>query len=156
MFELSVWLSGVVAFACVALMGLAIQRGGTRTVAAMDELLSQRLVWRLAAMLDASLWVAGGLALASVLGVAGSMPGSYVVSVWTVIGGAVLGLGAFVNGSCVFGTVAKLGAGYRAYALTPLGFFLGCWALAGEHATAVAQASTTLQAASVVALLFAA
>ena len=60
MFDLSVWLSGAVALACVALMGLAIQRGGTCTVAAMDELLSQRRAWRLAAMLDASLWVAGG------------------------------------------------------------------------------------------------
>ena len=37
-----------------------------------------------------------------------------------------LGLGAFVNRSCVFGSIAKLGSGHWAYAATPAGFFLGC------------------------------
>ena len=55
MFDLAAFVSGAVAFACVALMDLAIQRGGTCTEAAMDELLSQRRAWRLAAMLDATL-----------------------------------------------------------------------------------------------------
>ena len=56
-------------------MGFAIQRGGTCTVAAVEEVLSQRRAHRLAAMLEASLWVTGGLAIAQLLHVAGSMPG---------------------------------------------------------------------------------
>ena len=53
-------LSAAAAVLAVGAMGFAIQRGGTCTVAAMDELLSQRRAWRLATMLDATLWVAGG------------------------------------------------------------------------------------------------
>lgn len=149
--------SSAVAVVCVALMGLAIQRGGTCTVAAVEEMLSQRRAYRLGAMLDASLWVAGGLALASLGGIAGGMPGSYAVNRWTFIGGALLGLGAWVNGSCVFGTVAKIGSGDWAYALTPLGYFLGCWVLADAGVAAAMPAnspSPTLHAALVVGPLF--
>lgn len=44
----------------VAVMGFAIQRGATCTVAAVDELLTKRRAHRLVAMPEASLWVAGG------------------------------------------------------------------------------------------------
>ncbi len=117
------WFAAVL---CVAAMGFAIQRGGTCTVAAVDELLSSGRAHRLAAMLEASWWVAGGLALAQLMHLAGSMPAGFAVSVWTVIGGVLLGLGAWVNRACVFGAVARLGSGEWAYALTPLGFYAGC------------------------------
>ena len=63
-----------VAALCAGVMGFAIQRGGTCTVAAVDELLSKRRANRLLAMGEASLWVAGGLALASMLHVLPAMP----------------------------------------------------------------------------------
>ncbi len=119
----AVWL---VAMLCVGVMGFAIQRGATCTVAAVDEVLSKRRAHRLAAMLEASLWVAGGLALAQLANLAGSMPPGYEVSAWTVFGGALLGLGAWINRACVFGAVARLGSGEWAYAATPLGFYVGC------------------------------
>ena len=118
-----VWLVSIL---CVGLMGFAVQRGATCTVAAVDEVLSNRRAHRLMAMLEASLWVAGGLALAQLAHLAGSMPAGYAVSAWTVVGGALLGLGAWVNGACVFGAVARLGSGEWAYAATPLGFYVGC------------------------------
>ncbi|HSB22715.1 MAG TPA: YeeE/YedE thiosulfate transporter family protein, partial [Burkholderiaceae bacterium] len=96
----------VVAAACAGLMGFAIQRGATCTVAAVDELLSKRRATRLIAMLEASLWVAGGLALATLLGVLPAMPAAYPVSTWVFIGGALLGFGAWLNGACVFGAIA--------------------------------------------------
>ena len=40
-------------------------------------------------------------------------------------GGVLLGLGAVINGACVFGAVARFGSGEWAYAATPLGFLLG-------------------------------
>jgi len=43
-----------------------------------------------------------------------------------VIGGVLLGLGAYVNGACVFGAIARFGSGEWAYAVTPIGFYLGC------------------------------
>jgi toxin CptA len=116
----------LVAILCVGVMGFAIQRGATCTVAAVDEVLTKRRAHRLVALFEASLWVAGGLALAQLAHLSGSMPAGYAVGVWTVVGGAVLGLGAWINKACVFGAVARLGSGEWAYAATPVGFYVGC------------------------------
>jgi toxin CptA len=118
--------AAMAAMLCVGVMGFAIQRGATCTVAAVEEVLTQHRARRLVAMLEASLWVAGGLALAGLAHVAGSMPAGYAATAWTVVGGTLLGLGAWVNRACVFGAVARLGSGEWAYAATPAGFFVGC------------------------------
>ena len=56
---------GVIAFTlallCAAVMGLAIQRGGTCTVAAVEDLLAGGEQRRLLAIVEASLWVGVGL-----------------------------------------------------------------------------------------------
>lgn len=119
-------LTCLAAFGCAMLMGYAIQRGATCMVFAMREVVSRRRVSRLVAMLEASCWVAGGLLLASVAGGLAMQPGSYALTAVTLGGGALLGIGALINGACVFGAVARLGSGDWAYALTPLGFYLGC------------------------------
>jgi toxin CptA len=108
------------------LMGYAIQRGATCTVAAVDQLLNQRRVDRLLAMAEAALWVSGGLLLAQALHRLPAMPAAYAVTGWTVLGGALLGLGAWVNKACVFGAIARFGNGEWAYIATPLGFYAGC------------------------------
>lgn len=110
---------------CAAVMGLAIQRGATCTVAAMDELLTARRPTRLLAMLEASIWVGGGVLLARALGHAAPGATGFALTGWTLAGAAVLGLGAVVNRACAFGTLARLGSGEWAYAATPLGFYLG-------------------------------
>lgn len=110
---------------CVGAMGFAIQRGGTCTVAAVEELVEQGRMRKLAAMAEASLWVAGGLVLARALHLLDTVPAAYAVSAWTIAGGALLGLGAYVNGACVFGAIARLGSGEWVYLLTPLGFLAG-------------------------------
>jgi toxin CptA len=120
----------VFAALCAAAMGFAIQRGATCTVAAVDEVLSKHATRRLAALLEASLWVAGTLLVAQMLGYLAKPPSGYALSWWTVAGGALLGLGAFVNRACVFGAIARLGSGEWAYAVTPLGFYLGCVSVA--------------------------
>ncbi len=155
MHMLVVW---IVAVACVGAMGFAIQRGGTCTVAAVDEVLSERRAHRLAAMLEASLWVAGGLALAQLMHLAGSMPAGHSITVWTIVGGALLGLGAWVNRACVFGAVARLGSGEWAYAITPLGFYVGCLSVttlfARPAAEALAEGSPLFGAVAVFGPLF--
>jgi hypothetical protein len=115
----------LLALGCAAVMGLAIQRGATCTVAAVDELLTQRRPTRLLAMLEASLWVGGGVLLARALGHATPGATGYALTGWTLLGAALLGLGAVVNRACAFGTLARLGSGEWAYAATPLGFYLG-------------------------------
>jgi hypothetical protein len=116
----------IVAALCAGLMGYAIQRGATCTVAAVDELLTKRKAKRLVAMGEASLWVAGGLALAKLFGLLPAMPAAYPVSAWIFVGGALLGFGAWLNGACVFGAIARFGSGDPNYLATPIGFYLGC------------------------------
>jgi uncharacterized membrane protein YedE/YeeE len=116
----------LIAAACAGLMGYAIQRGATCTVAAVDELLTRRKAKRLIAMLEASLWVTGGLALAKLFGMLPVTPPAYPVSAWVFIGGALLGFGAWLNGACVFGAIARFGSGDPNYLATPIGFYLGC------------------------------
>ncbi|EHR72224.1 hypothetical protein BurJ1DRAFT_3416 [Burkholderiales bacterium JOSHI_001] len=116
----------VVALLCAAAMGLAIQRGSTCAVAAVEEWRSTRRFTRLAAMLEASLWVCAVLLLARHWGHPMALPAGYAVTRWTLAGAALLGAGAAVNQACVMGTVARLGSGQWAYAATPLGFYLAC------------------------------
>lgn len=63
----------------------------------------------------------------------------YALSAWTLVGGALLGLGAFVARACVFGAIARLGSGEWAYAATPLGFYLGCLSVGTVFAPRAAQ-----------------
>ncbi len=62
---------------------------------------------------------------AKALHLLGAVPAGHAVSAWTIAGGALLGLGAYVNGACVFGAIARLGSGEWVYLLTPLGFLAG-------------------------------
>lgn len=119
-------LAFVVAALCAATMGFAIQRGATCTVAAVDEVVSQRSFRRLLALLEAAVWVGGGLLVAALVHLLPKMPSGYEANLWTIVGGVLLGLGAFVNRACVFGAIARFGSGEWAYVVTPLGFYVGC------------------------------
>lgn len=118
----------LIALGAVGLMGFANQRGGTCTVAAIEEIIAERRFGRLLALFEASLWVGGGLALFAAFGQLPVMPPSYAAGIATIAGGALFGLGAFVNRACAFGSVARLGSGDWAYLATPVGFFFGALA----------------------------
>jgi len=112
--------------ALIFLMGVGIQRGNTCTVVAFDDVLHRRSPDRLLAIAFCWLWVAGGLTLVKLI--TGFKPGAqlFPVTVWSVIGGLILGIGAVVNGACTVGTVARIGSGEYAYGLSLVGFFFGC------------------------------
>jgi Sulphur transport len=143
---------------CAAVMGFAVQRGATCTVAAVDELVSKRSGRRVASLIEAALWVAGGLLVAQTLHMLPTMPSGYPLSRWTVAGGVLLGLGAYVNQACVFGAIARFGSGEWVYLATPAGFYLGC--LIVRHAFALPEqaqlpyGSPVLQAPAWVAAVF--
>ncbi len=143
---------------CAGLMGYAIQRGATCTVAAVDEVVTQRSFRRFLSLLEAALWVTGGLVLAQALHVLPAMPPGYAVSVWTLVGGVLLGLGAFIDGACVFGAIARLGSGEWAYVVTPIGFFVGCLSVRPIFGMPIPQrlayGSPVLEASAWIALLF--
>ena len=111
---------------CAGVMGFAIQRGATCTVAAVDELVTRQRATRLVSIVEASAWVVAGLLFARALGVSWTMPAGYPVGIATMLGGALLGFGAYVNRACVFGAIARLGSGEWAYVATPVGFYVGC------------------------------
>src|SRR5438445_8406810 len=116
----------VIASICAALMGFAIQRGGTCLVAAVDEVVSKQRATRLLALAEGSALVAAGIVVAQLLHLLPMAPRAFALTGWTVAGGMIMGLGAYVAGACVFGAVARIGNGDAAYVLVPAGFFLGC------------------------------
>lgn len=116
----------VIAALAAALMGFAIQRGATCTVAAIGDVVLRRRWDRLVALGEASLWVAVGLLSARAAGIVMALPAAFTPTLATVAGGVLLGLGAVLNGACVFGAIARLGSGEWAFAATPIGFLLGC------------------------------
>ncbi|OAH45369.1 hypothetical protein AX777_17305 [Sphingobium yanoikuyae] len=110
---------------CAMVMGYAIQRGSTCMVAAIDELLTARKATRLLSIIEASLWVTGGLLLVRATGGSVDVPQPLTSAGWAVAGGCLFGIGACINGACAFGTVARLGSGQWAYVFTPVGIFVG-------------------------------
>jgi toxin CptA len=146
------------AMACAALMGFAVQRGATCTVAAVHEVVAERRFSRLAALVEAAFWVAAGLLAAEALHLMPKLPAGLAITRWTVVGSMLLGIGAWINGACIVGAVARLGSGEWAYAATPIGFYLGCLSVAavfGPHTPqALAGNSPLLRASAGLALLF--
>lgn len=116
----------VVALASAALMGIAIQRGATCMVAAVDAAVSEKSYGRAFSLAEAALWVGGLLAVAELAGILSMPPAIYPATELTVLGGGLLGLGAWINRACVFGAIARIGSGQWAWLATPVGFFLGC------------------------------
>lgn len=114
-----------VALVAAAIMGLAIQRGGTCMVAAVEEAVSKRRWTKALALGEAAIWVSAFFAIAVLAGLPMAVPPSFAVNIWVVIGGLLLGLGALLNGACVIGSIARLGSGNWHYLLTPAGYFLG-------------------------------
>lgn len=116
------WISLLLVFG----VGVAIQRGNTCTVVAFDDLIHRRSPYRAVAIVYCWLLVAGGLALLAVT--TGFTPVAHLfpVTVWSAVGGALLGAGAVTNGACSTGTIARIGSGEYAFMVTIVGFFVGC------------------------------
>jgi toxin CptA len=108
------------------LMGASIQRGATCLVVAVDQLIFKRNAARLFAILEAGLFVSVGLIVSSHFMALPHLPASIPVSGRTVLGGVFLGVGAAINGGCVFGTLVRLGGGELEFVWSVVSFFFGC------------------------------
>src|SRR5438067_13394135 len=93
---------------CAALMGFAIQRGGTCLVAAVDEVVSKQRATRLLALAEGSALVAAGMVVAQLLHMLPMAPGAFALTGWTVAGGKLMSFGSYVAGVCVSGGVARV------------------------------------------------
>ncbi|MFC0402363.1 YeeE/YedE thiosulfate transporter family protein [Paraburkholderia rhizosphaerae] len=122
---------------CALAVGVAIRRGASCAVAAVNEIIDERKCGRLLAILTAFMLVPGGLFIAKSLDALPSLPAGAPVTHAAVLGGLLLGLGASVNGACAFGTIARIGAGQWSYVATPIGYYAGCHIAARGLAIAI-------------------
>jgi hypothetical protein len=102
--------------------------------------------------------VPGGLALLYLL--SGFIPEVklFPVTVWSVVGGMLHGIGAVVGGACTGGVVARIGSGEYVFVLSIVGFAAGCILARGFGPAAtihVAAAPTKLPPKYPVSALFA-
>ncbi|MGI9163538.1 MAG: YeeE/YedE thiosulfate transporter family protein [Mycobacterium sp.] len=118
----------LIALPLVFLLGMAIQRGNTCTVVAIDDIVHRRSWNRFLAIASAWFLVAGGLVLANMATGLTVKALAFPVTVWSIVGGVLLGVGAVVNGACTTGTIARIGSGDYTFLLTIVGFFIGCLA----------------------------
>jgi len=107
-------------------MGVAIQRGNVCMVVAFDDLIYRRSAVRLSTIVSTWLMIPGGLALLYLM--TGFTPEVelFPVTVWSVVGGMLLGIGAVVGGACTGGVVARIGSGEYVFLLTIAGVAAGC------------------------------
>lgn len=120
----SVLLLLVVALAFM--VGFAVRRGGLCAVAAVSQAVAHRRTTRIRMFLVAAAW-SGVLIvpLAWLLPSSVSLSPGYPISGAVLFGGALFGLGAYVNGACALGTLAHLSGGETNYAGTVVGVLMG-------------------------------
>jgi uncharacterized protein len=110
----------------VFMAGYATQRGTTCAVSAAQEIVLERRATRLLGFLLCAFVSLGLMAVAHLVGYK-QVPMSGEPFVWgfAMLGGCLFGMGAYVNGRCAFGTIAKLGSGEMARIGTLAGFLGG-------------------------------
>lgn len=108
--------------------GYASQRGRTCAVSAAFEIAKRRRARRFIGYLFAA---SISLAVLSVISVFQpdlfAMFRAQELSGWTVLGGIVFAAGAYINGRCALGTIARLGSGDLVRIGTLLGIFCGVY-----------------------------
>lgn len=115
-----------VAIITAFLVGFAMKYGGLCTYAAALQIVRKRRFERLMAFLGAAAWTA-----LVVIPLAWRWPDSLQLSAthdqWLMVllGGALLGLGAYLNRGCVFGTFVQLTGGNLTYVATLIGMVAG-------------------------------
>lgn len=106
--------------------GFAVQRGSICTVSAVRAVIEGRRWSRFLSFLECAAWALAGLLILEAAGVTAratwpaghSWPGA-------VVGGALFGTGAVLNGTCAFGSVGRLASGDTSFLAFVLGFLLG-------------------------------
>ena len=107
-------------------IGFAAHRASLCSVGAVEELLTTHRAFMLTSFVKTTLWVVGVTLL-----VAWALPADFVqmsgskLSILTIGGGALFGVGATVNGGCAFSTLTRLGGGNAGMVVSLAGFLVG-------------------------------
>jgi len=109
-----------------ALMGFAVHRASLCTVRSVAEIFSSRKAYMMITLLKALLWVmAVSMPILLFLPDMAAPNRSYAITVATIIGGFLFGVGAAVNGGCAFSTLGHLANGNLWMLTTLFGFCIG-------------------------------
>lgn len=102
-------------------LGFAMNRGSICTVIATKELVSERRPARFIALVECAAWAALGY---EILKAEPIMEVGWSSLVFLIPAAIILGIGTYINGSCVFGSVGHLGNGEIEFAFTFLGIYM--------------------------------
>jgi len=107
-------------------VGFAMKYGGLCTYAAALQIVQARRCERLLAFLGAAAWTAVVVVPLAWFGADGlRLAGTHDVWAAAIVGGIVLGVGAYLNRGCVFGTFVQLTGGNLSYLATLVGMVAG-------------------------------
>lgn len=116
------------AMLCFFVMGAAVNLGSTCAVAAAQDWVVRRRAGMLIGF-GVAIAAAGALILPAKWILAGQvhLPDNPTITVALVLGAAMMGVGAVINGACLFGTLGWLGRGHLRFLGLPVGLALGFW-----------------------------
>jgi hypothetical protein len=112
--------------ALAAILGFATHRASICTVRAVAEMMSSRRAFMLASVGKSILW-ASAVTIPFFLLSMSTPPqsGAWTLSIAALLGGFTFGVGAAMNGACVYSTMARLADGEGAMLTTVVGFGFG-------------------------------
>ncbi len=106
------------------LLGFVLHRGSICAVVASRDLVLQRQPGRLLGFAEAALIAT--MVLTAVSAFPRPMP-DWADWPLVLLGASMLGVGAFINGACAFGTIGRIGTGDLGFVSTFAGIFFGGW-----------------------------
>ncbi len=101
-------------------LGFALNRGSICTVIATRELVSEKRPARFVALVECAVWAA---LVYAILGTSPTMQQGWSPLGYLIPAAILLGIGAYVNGACVFGSVGHFGNGDIDFGVAFLGIF---------------------------------
>ena len=118
--SLEIWVSMALIGALGFVLGFAMNRGSICTVIATKELVSDKRPARFIALVECAVWAA---LVYAILETAPMMQEGWSPLGYLVPAAILLGIGSYVNGACVFGSVGHIGNGEIGFAFTFLGIY---------------------------------
>jgi hypothetical protein len=117
---MAIWASLALLAVLAFVLGIALNHGSICTVIATAELVSEKRPARFVALVECAVWAA---LVYAVLEASPMMPQGWSPLPYLVAGAVLLGIGTYVNGACVFGSVGHFGNGDIDFGFTFLGIF---------------------------------
>jgi hypothetical protein len=129
-------------------IGFAAHRASLCTVRAVEEVLSTRRGYMLMSFCKTALWVIGATLLGAwVLPIDFVAVGGWRLSMVTIGGGLLFGVGATINGGCAISTLTRLGGGNLGMIVSFAGFLIGVAAYTATTASGYTTATVGTTAA---------